>query len=44
MMLGLTLLEAAPHLPGWIYGLIAYGLLILLMLSTLAIGKGREHS
>ncbi len=44
MLLGLTLLETEGVIPGYVYGIIAFGLLICLMLSTLAIGKGRKHS
>lgn len=48
MILGLTLLEAEVvnelPIPAWAFGLIAFGLLILLLLITLSIGKGRTHS
>jgi len=44
---GLTLLEAEVRelpAPPWVFGLIAFGILIALLLITLAIGKGRAHS
>jgi hypothetical protein len=44
---GLTLLEADVNklpAPAWVFGLIAFGLLVSLLLITLAIGKGRPHS
>jgi hypothetical protein len=31
-------------IPTWGYGLIAFGILSVMMLVTLAIGKGRPHS
>jgi hypothetical protein len=31
-------------IPAWGFGLIAFGLLAILMLITLSIGKGRPHS
>jgi hypothetical protein len=43
---GLILLEAETKLPAppWVFGLIAFVILITLLLVTLAIGKGRAHS
>ncbi len=48
MTLALTLLEAEAvrelPIPAWAFGVIAFGLLLVLLLLTLAIGKGRPHS
>jgi hypothetical protein len=48
MNLALTLLqaEAARELPvdAWVFGLIAFGLLMVLLALTWSIGKGRPHS
>ena len=48
MDLGLTLLEAEAlrelPIPAWAFGVLAFGLLMGLLLLTLAIGKGRPHS
>ena len=48
MMLGFVLLEAEVvnelPAPAWVFGLIAFVLLVGLLLVTLAIGKGRTHS
>jgi hypothetical protein len=47
MTLGLVLLaEEVNELPApaWVFGLVAFALLIGLLLVTLAIGKGRRHS
>lgn len=48
MLFGLTLMETEVHnelpIPGWGFGLIAFGFLIVLLLITLSIGKGRRHS
>ena len=44
MTLGLTLLETDLPVPPVVFGLIAFGLLVLLLLITLALGKGRPHS
>ncbi|MBA3530160.1 MAG: hypothetical protein H0T91_12790 [Propionibacteriaceae bacterium] len=30
--------------PSWVFGLVAFALLVVLLLITLAIGKGRAHS
>jgi hypothetical protein len=43
----LTLLETEVHklpAPAWVFGLIAFGILIVLLFITMAIGKGRVHS
>ena len=43
-----VLLEAAVHrelpIPAWGFGVIAFTLLLILLILTLAIGKGRPHS
>jgi hypothetical protein len=48
MFIALPLLEAEAAtelpLPPWVFGLIAFALLISLLLITIAIGKGRTHS
>lgn len=50
MTFGLTLLEAEAEalnelpIPAWGFGIIAFGLLIAMLMITLAIGKGRPHS
>jgi hypothetical protein len=48
MTLGLTLLETEVGnklpIPAWGFGLIAFGLLLILLLITMSIGKGRAHS
>lgn len=48
MTFGLALLETeVAHklpIPAPFFGLLAFGLLVLLMLLTLSIGKGRPHS
>ncbi len=44
MTLGLTLLETELPVPPYVFGLIAFGLLIVLLLITLSMGKGRPHS
>ena len=48
MVYGLTLLEAEVvrelPMPAWAFGLVAFGLLLLLLFITLALGKGRPHS
>ncbi|MET0692727.1 MAG: hypothetical protein ABWX96_03695 [Propionibacteriaceae bacterium] len=45
---GLTLLETEAvnelPFPAWVFGLIAFAILLGLLLLTLAIGKGRKHS
>ena len=48
MNLGLTLLEAEAArelpIPAWGFGLIAFGLLMVLLILTWSIGRGRPHS
>jgi hypothetical protein len=48
MTLALTLLqtEATRELPipAWAFGVLAFGLLLILLLITWSIGKGRPHS
>ncbi|HEY5978903.1 MAG TPA: hypothetical protein VIT41_04640 [Microlunatus sp.] len=48
MTLGLILLEAEAHreipIPAWGFGVIAFGILLILLLITYSIGKGRPHS
>ncbi len=48
MTLGLTLLESEAErvlpIPAWGFGLIAFGLLLILLALTWSIGKGRPHS
>ncbi|SDT11573.1 hypothetical protein SAMN04488543_3072 [Friedmanniella luteola] len=44
MTLGLLPLETELPLPPFAFGLIAFGLLVLLLAVTVAIGKGRPHS
>jgi hypothetical protein len=44
MTLGLTLLETELPVPPYVFGIIAFALLVLLLLITLALGKGRPHS
>jgi hypothetical protein len=48
MDLGPTLLESEAlrelPIPAWAFGVIAFGLLIGLLVLTLAIGRGRPHS
>ena len=44
MILGLALLETEASIPPIVIGLIAFGLLIALLLMTMALGKGRPHS
>jgi hypothetical protein len=45
---GLALLEAEVGnelpFPAWVFGLIAFAILLSLLFLTLAIGKGRKHS
>ena len=45
---GFSLLEAEVGnelpFPAWLFGVIAFGILIGLLMVTLAIGKGRKHS
>jgi hypothetical protein len=48
MMPGLTLLETEIvrelPAPAWVFGLIAFVILMALLFITMAIGKGRPHS
>jgi hypothetical protein len=48
MIYGLTLLEAEVvrelPMPAWGFGLLAFGLLMLLLIITVTLGKGRPHS
>jgi hypothetical protein len=48
MTFALTVLQTEVHhelpFPPWAFGIIAFGLLCLMMLITLALGKGRPHS
>jgi hypothetical protein len=48
MTLGLTLLQTEVHrelpIPAWAFGVLAFGILTVLLLITWSIGKGRPHS
>ena len=44
MTLALTLLETELPFPPFVFGLIAFGLLNLLLIITVTLGKGRPHS
>ena len=46
MVLGLILLEAERELPmpAWMFGVVAFVLLVALLLFTMSVGKGRPHS
>nr|WP_294692042.1 hypothetical protein [uncultured Friedmanniella sp.] len=44
MIPGFPLLETEAAIPPIVIGLIAFGLLIALLLVTMALGKGRPHS
>ena len=48
MTLALTLLQTEVHrelpIPAWAFGVLAFGLLLILLLITWSIGKGRPHS
>jgi hypothetical protein len=48
MLFGLTLMETEAHnelpIPAWGFGLLAFAILVVLLLITLSIGKGRRHS
>ena len=44
MNLGSVLLETEAAIPPIAVGLIAFGLLIALLVMTVALGKGRPHS
>ena len=46
-IVGTVLETAVEHelpIPAWGFGVIAFGLLLVLLLVTLSIGKGRPHS
>ena len=46
-IVGIVLETAVEHelpIPAWGFGVIAFGLLLVLLLVTLSIGKGRPHS
>jgi hypothetical protein len=46
-IVGIVLETAVGHelpIPAWGFGVIAFGLLLVLLLVTLSIGKGRPHS
>jgi hypothetical protein len=48
MTLGLMLLQTEAHrelpIPSWAFGVLGFGILLLLLLITWSIGKGRPHS
>ena len=48
MTLALTLLQTEAHrelpIPAWAFGVLAFCLLLILLLITWSIGKGRPHS
>ncbi len=48
MLFGLTVLETEVHnelpIPAWGFGVLAFAILVVLLLITLSIGKGRKHS
>ena len=44
MTFGLTLLETELPFPPLVFGLIAFGLLIALLVLTVILGNGRPHS
>ncbi len=48
MTLGLTLLQTEVHrelpIPAWGFGVLAFGILLVLLLITWSIGRGRPHS
>ena len=48
MTLGLMLLQTEAHrelpIPSWAFGVLGFGILLLLLLITWTIGKGRPHS
>jgi hypothetical protein len=48
MTLGLTLLQTEVQrelpIPAWAFGLLAFGMLVILLLITWSIGRGRPHS
>jgi hypothetical protein len=48
MTLALTLLQTEVHrelpIPAWAFGILGFGVLVILLLITWSIGKGRPHS
>jgi hypothetical protein len=48
MTLALTLLQTEVHrelpIPAWAFGILGFGVLLILLLITWSIGKGRPHS
>ena len=44
MILGLPLLETELPFPPLVYGLVAFGLLMALLVLTVVLGNGRPHS
>jgi hypothetical protein len=48
MTLGLTLLQTEVHrelpIPAWAFGVLGFAILLVLLLITWSIGKGRPHS
>jgi hypothetical protein len=48
MTLGLTLLQTEVQrelpIPAWAFGVLAFGILLVLLLITWSIGRGRPHS
>jgi hypothetical protein len=48
MTLALTLLQTEVHrelpIPAWAFGVLGFGMLLILLLITWSIGKGRPHS
>jgi hypothetical protein len=44
MILGILPMETELPLPPIVYGLIAFGLLLILLAITVGLGKGRPHS
>jgi hypothetical protein len=45
MTLGLTLLQTRElPIPAWAFGVLAFGMLLILLLITWSIGRGRPHS
>ena len=48
MTLALTLLQTEVHrelpIPAWAFGVLGFGILLILLLITWSIGRGRPHS
>jgi hypothetical protein len=48
MTLGLTLRQTEAHrelpIPAWAFGVLAFAILLVMLLITWSIGKGRPHS